>query len=425
MIFDLMDIEIEPVLLIAEGFDIFKEGFLKTCMCGVYACLSIETGRIYIGSSTNIRKRLRNHIRLLKNKKHENRVLQTEYEKYGSSFAWYLLESIQNPEAVTTVEQTYIDLLEPFPWTGNGMNLCRSTYSAGYGKILTQEECDLRAMGRRGGSTIKLKDPEGKIHEFSTSVRRFSQIHGLIESKVNSVISGVRKKHKGWSLPETDIPIYKLKSPDGRIHSFSNIRKFCKENHLSPASVVSVLKSTFMKAKGWTLPGIEIPRNKFSLFKDSFGVVEFESIIKFAEEYDVSWRSIYHLFEGKVNVVDGWTRIGGAEIVMKKYVTSPDNISFRVDDIDKFSLRYGLNSSDLRLLISKEIDSLSGWVLGKNSNRFLFKVKSPEGKEYEFENVYQFAKDHNLNYQGLRRIVCNNANHYKKWTLISKSKITS
>lgn len=422
-----MDIGIEPLLLKRKGFDIFKEGLYEPCMCGVYACLSLRTGKVYIGSSANIKKRLANHLNDFKNKNHANCVLQAEYEKYGDDFIWYLLEHVENPDAATTVEQTYLDLLEPFPWTGKGFNLCKSTYSAGYGKILSPEERDLRAKERRRGSSVKLKDPEGNIHEFTTSVRRFAEIHGLIDSKINQVLSGARSKHKGWSLPETDtsVPIYALESPSGEVCTFSNVGKFCRENGLSPASVTAVLDSTFIEAKGWTLPGVKIRKNKFSLFKEDFGVVEFESIIKFANERGISWRSVYHLFEGKVNIVGGWTRVDGAEIVMSKYVTSPEKKSFRVNDVDEFALEHGLDAFDLKLLISKKINSLSGWVLGQKGNEFSFKVRSPEGEEYEFENIYQFAKDHNLNYQGVRRVVCDGAAQYKNWTLVSKTKITS
>lgn len=51
--------------------------------CGIYKILNTVNGKIYIGSSVNLRKRLYEHRRLLRLSKHENYHLQNAFTKYG------------------------------------------------------------------------------------------------------------------------------------------------------------------------------------------------------------------------------------------------------------------------------------------------------------------------------------------------------
>lgn len=58
-------------------------------MIGVYQIVCIPTGRFYIGSSDNIPKRKRRHLRDLRRGSHHNAFLQRVYNKYGeASLAW-------------------------------------------------------------------------------------------------------------------------------------------------------------------------------------------------------------------------------------------------------------------------------------------------------------------------------------------------
>lgn len=50
---------------------------------GVYIIKHTETGRVYIGSSCNMRARIRSHIVSLNKRSHRNRFLQRAWDKYG------------------------------------------------------------------------------------------------------------------------------------------------------------------------------------------------------------------------------------------------------------------------------------------------------------------------------------------------------
>jgi hypothetical protein len=51
--------------------------------CGVYCIKNTITNKVYIGSSLNIKSRLKTHIFSLKNNKHHSLKLQRSYNKYG------------------------------------------------------------------------------------------------------------------------------------------------------------------------------------------------------------------------------------------------------------------------------------------------------------------------------------------------------
>ena len=52
-------------------------------MVGIYALWFEKSSMVYIGQSTNIEQRYKEHISSLKNNKHTNYKVQNEYNKYG------------------------------------------------------------------------------------------------------------------------------------------------------------------------------------------------------------------------------------------------------------------------------------------------------------------------------------------------------
>lgn len=80
-------------------------------MIGIYCIEQKSTNRKYIGSSTNIEKRLIQHFSDLLNNRHHNTFLQRAYNKYGindfETSRIEIFESINNDELLL-IEQLYI-----------------------------------------------------------------------------------------------------------------------------------------------------------------------------------------------------------------------------------------------------------------------------------------------------------------------------
>lgn len=79
---------------------------------GIYAIYSEYTGKMYIGSSKDIRTRLRNHFNELRKNKHHSSYLQNSFNKYGEKvFETMILEEVQENELLVK-EQWYLDILD-------------------------------------------------------------------------------------------------------------------------------------------------------------------------------------------------------------------------------------------------------------------------------------------------------------------------
>lgn len=55
----------------------------KIDVVGIYKIVNKSTGQCYVGQSQRVKKRLKEHFRLLRLNKHPNRHLQNSYNKYG------------------------------------------------------------------------------------------------------------------------------------------------------------------------------------------------------------------------------------------------------------------------------------------------------------------------------------------------------
>lgn len=76
---------------------------------GVYRILCIPTGKIYIGSSVDLRHRWDQHRRRLRRGIHGNAHLQLAWSKYGeASFEFSVLEFVDLPDLLCA-EQAWID----------------------------------------------------------------------------------------------------------------------------------------------------------------------------------------------------------------------------------------------------------------------------------------------------------------------------
>ena len=77
--------------------------------CGIYSIINNVTNKIYIGSSKNIEKRLYEHMRLLKNKRHPNIKLTRSAKKHGEESFYSKVELICDTENLLMYEQIFID----------------------------------------------------------------------------------------------------------------------------------------------------------------------------------------------------------------------------------------------------------------------------------------------------------------------------
>ena len=74
---------------------------------GVYGFWNIENGKIYIGSSKNIKSRINNHLSKLRNGRHENKEMQKDFDD-GNKFMVFNVLEVDNTKNLRYFENISI-----------------------------------------------------------------------------------------------------------------------------------------------------------------------------------------------------------------------------------------------------------------------------------------------------------------------------
>ena len=93
---------------------------------GIYKITNLQTGKYYVGSTKDFKRRKQTHFSGLKNNYHPNKHLQNAYNKYGANnFKFEIIEYVKE-DLLLDIEQSYIDNSEK-------EDIYNKTYIAGAG----------------------------------------------------------------------------------------------------------------------------------------------------------------------------------------------------------------------------------------------------------------------------------------------------
>lgn len=88
----------------------------------VYAIQHNVTGRIYVGSTMNLKNRYKQHIWDLRKNKHTNKEMQFDFNEYGENYSLYVLDTIRDYKHCS-IEQLWMKKLKTNnPQIGYNMN---------------------------------------------------------------------------------------------------------------------------------------------------------------------------------------------------------------------------------------------------------------------------------------------------------------
>ncbi len=242
---------------------------------GIYRITCIVTGKFYIGSAVNLRKRQKDHRHLLNQGTHRNPKLQNAWRKYGKdAFSFDILELVLTPELLTAREQYWFNKLKPFD--KNGYNIDRvagSRYGSKQSKAAiekriatmkanpkprtrmkpTPETIERLRISHRGKKPSYIPSSKGRTHrpESIEKMRRTKLGHTLsAEGRAKMIAS----KTGHIYAPEIYASRRKtiiVTSPDGIEYIVTGVRKFCEEHHLDTSSLMRVAKGKYSQHNGW------------------------------------------------------------------------------------------------------------------------------------------------------------------------------
>lgn len=114
--------------------------------CGIYAITNTVSGKVYIGSSINIKLRVRGHMSALKRAVHSNPYLQNAYNADGrAAFVASVVELCDSSELLDR-EQRHLDSTNSHS-REIGYNICASAFGKRHSDE-TKERIRLRAINR-------------------------------------------------------------------------------------------------------------------------------------------------------------------------------------------------------------------------------------------------------------------------------------
>jgi group I intron endonuclease len=140
---------------------------------GVYRILNVRTGKSYIGSSINLKQRIRVHKYELKNNRHDNLKLQLSYNKYGKDCFKFIILFYCEKSVLREREQQMIDIYDSFY---NGYNLCpvAGSWLGRHHTIESREKMKGNTNGK-GGKGKKLSEE----HKRKLSIVKLGKSSGM------------------------------------------------------------------------------------------------------------------------------------------------------------------------------------------------------------------------------------------------------
>lgn len=165
-------------------------------MRGIYKIINTFTGDFYIGSSSNLKRREKEHFSLLEKNKNHSILLQRAYNKYGKGyFKFKILEECEECNIID-LEQYYMDKLNP------KYNICKAnvTNLLGYKhtkatklKIgLSNKNKSHPNFGWKSQIIQKLDDVGNVIQEYA-SLKEYAIIHNC---SIANVGKALKKKNR-------------------------------------------------------------------------------------------------------------------------------------------------------------------------------------------------------------------------------------
>ncbi len=226
---------------------------------GIYKLVCHTSGRVYVGSTKNLRSRWGGHRKELRGGRHHSLLLQRAWNKYGeAAFSFEILELVMFPEYLIDREQYWIDMTQCFdPKYGfNRRRLADGNAGIRYSdearakireararQVITAEHKAKIGAGNRG----KKMSPESieKTRQASIGSKRSPEHCKAQSARMKGKRPGFAGSPNGKALD------WIVTSPQDDILKIHSLRKFCQEQSLCYDNMLEVAKGRFKKHKGW------------------------------------------------------------------------------------------------------------------------------------------------------------------------------
>jgi group I intron endonuclease len=390
-------------------------------LSGVYSIRNLVDGMLYIGSAKKFSQRHVQHKRDLRKRKHCNKRLQAAYNKYGPDA--FVFEPIcvvdGDTKARADKEQEFLDcFLEEGEetWRRHLYNHVKKTVRTQGPWSSTPEETKDKIS-----KDYVLSDPTGNIISFR-NMTRFCRERGLGYPSISALWCGKIKYHKGYHLPAIPNPepktTYSLINPEGNEVTFASVKDFCRENNLEKHGIWSVLANKQPYHRGYHLPGTPRPRT-YTLVDSEGNEVTFTNIKRFCRENGLDEDCIHRVLTTKQPEHRGYYLPGNKpENKPIHVIIDSEGKTHTFTNITAFARQNGLDRESLRsVLVGKRIQHRQ-WRLPETEipapKTYIF--ISPDNNTIIVNNLKRFCRDNNLSEPAMRHVNTGTQQQHKGWT---------
>lgn len=373
---------------------------------GVYRIRNVQNGRVYIGSSKTLEKRLKDHRKFLGKGTHSNRYLQHDWNKCGKdAFVFEVVERTTESSQQFVLEQHWLDQVydhqnQCYNFRANALQDVRSCHSKT--PIQTNE---------KQSQTWKKLWANSEFHE----AQRLRMIASRTPGWRDNLSSGQKKR---WAEDKTN----QRQAVSERAKKLWQDPEFrskasAKENHVKGAAArtehtIARHKERMARHKEtveeWVSVGPHCRRfeNANLLSPDGVLYVNVTNVQKFAETFGLSESKVRDVIKMKLLTYKGWSKFIDIETnrdlfersVGKKYIT---------------------------VSVTPEREGVCSEVIG-GQTRYAHRawMKSPEGDVLEVRNVKEFRENHSMNKSAMTSLLNGSLLTWKGWTLHGEPKAT-
>lgn len=161
---------------------------------GIYYILESKSGRIYVGSSVDMRRRVRQHYTDLVSNIHKNEYLQRTWNKRKSEdFSVGVIETVAKKENLLNREQAWMNFFHSFD-RDKGFNLT-PTAGSNLGFKKTKEQIENNKIALRGKRNTNLSEEEAsRVKTMINSGKSLKEISEVMGAKYETIRS-IRRGH--------------------------------------------------------------------------------------------------------------------------------------------------------------------------------------------------------------------------------------
>lgn len=171
---------------------------------GVYQIRNLVNGKIYIGSSKNLKNRkCHDHLNTLKRNKHQNNYLQNAFNKYGEdNFIFEIIEFCGEKDLKDS-EQYWLDRIRPYD-KNIGYNIAINTYNHEFSEETKQKMSKNHADFK--GKNNPMYGKCGELAPFYGKVGRFHHASKeVLCVETGIVYESVRQAERVTGVQNTNI----------------------------------------------------------------------------------------------------------------------------------------------------------------------------------------------------------------------------